>query len=155
LVRIVPAMSPTDSMNQQELKAFLTNTKSPLKLATIDRHGDPVIHPLWYHYDDGRFYLITASNSKKLENAKRQSRVYFCVDTETRPYKGAKGKGTTMIVTDSEKAVRMAEMIITKYMRSLENSLGKFLLGRLRTGQESVVEITQSYYSVWDDSKSP
>jgi nitroimidazol reductase NimA-like FMN-containing flavoprotein (pyridoxamine 5'-phosphate oxidase superfamily) len=155
LVRIIPAMSPTDTMNAAEVDRFLQDSKIPLKLGTIDQHGDPVIHPLWFDYNNGKFYLITASNSKKLQNAMNKSRVYFCVDIETRPYKGVKGKGTLAKVNDLGKAVKLGQRIITKYMGDTDNPLGKFLLNRLKEGKETLVEITPSYFSVWDDSKTP
>jgi len=155
MVRIVPAMSAADSMSETETEEYLRNSKIPLKLGTIDQYGDPVIHPLWYDYSNGKFYLITASTSRKLQNAVARNRIYFCVDTEARPYKGVKGKGTLAKVSDLERAVEVGEKIITKYMGDADNPLGRFLLGRLKEGKETLVEIIPSYFSVWDDSKSP
>lgn len=155
MVRIISAMSQADPMNQVEVERFLRDSKSPLKLGTIDRQGDPVIHPLWYLYDQDKFYMITASDSLKMKNMLKQGPVYFCVDTETRPYKGVKGKGNIAKVADRDNAVRIGEKIITKYMGGVQNPLGKFLIRRLKEGKETLLEITPSYYSVWDDSKSP
>lgn len=155
MTRIIPAMSATDSMSESEVKEFLQNSKIPLKLGTIDDRGDPVIHPLWYNYESDRIYLITATNSRKLKNAASRTKIYFCVDTETLPYKGVKGKGTLARITDPDRAVSMGEKIVTKYMGSVDNSLGRFLMARLREDKEALLEITPHYYSVWDDSKSP
>ena len=154
MVRIIAAMSPRDIMTAGEVDSFLRDSKIPLKLGTIDRHGDPVIHPLWYDYSGGKIYLITASDSRKLQNAMSKSRVYFCVDTETRPYKGVKGKGAVSRVTNVEKAVEIAQRMISKYLGDAENPLGRFLIDRLREGKETLLEISPDYYSVWDDSKS-
>ena len=142
-------------MSEPEIDEYLHANKSPLKLGTIDRFGDPTIHPLWYCYESGRFYLVTASDSKKLENIRSRSKVYFCIDSDDRPYKVVKGKGKAKIVRDSEKALKIGEKIITKYLGGVENSLGRFLVARLKSGKESLVEITPLYFSVWDDSKSP
>jgi nitroimidazol reductase NimA-like FMN-containing flavoprotein (pyridoxamine 5'-phosphate oxidase superfamily) len=142
-------------MSQVEVDRFLEDSGSPLKLGTIDRYGDPVIHPLWYLYEHGRIYLITDTNSRKAKNLNPNAKVYFCVDTETRPYKGVKGKGTVVQVSDPEKAARLGERIISKYMGGADNPLGRSLLGRLREGKETLFEITPRYLSVWDDGKSP
>jgi nitroimidazol reductase NimA-like FMN-containing flavoprotein (pyridoxamine 5'-phosphate oxidase superfamily) len=155
MVRIIPAMSPTDAMSEWEAEEFLRANKSPLKLGTVDKFGDPIIHPLWYVYDQGMFYMVTATDSKKLQNVRKKSKVYFCVDTDTRPYKGVKGKGTLKTIENTAKAIKMGEKIITKYLGGVENPLGKFLLPRLKSGKESLLEITPLYFSVWDDSKSP
>jgi nitroimidazol reductase NimA-like FMN-containing flavoprotein (pyridoxamine 5'-phosphate oxidase superfamily) len=154
LVRIIPAMSPADIMSEFEVDRFLQESRIPLRLGTVDEHRDPVIHPLWYHYEHGRFYLITARDSRKMKNVSRRGPVYFCIDTEARPYKGVKGKGTLAGVEDREKAVRLGEKIVLKYMGNVDNPLGKFLIGRLREGEETLLEITPRFYSVWDDSKS-
>jgi nitroimidazol reductase NimA-like FMN-containing flavoprotein (pyridoxamine 5'-phosphate oxidase superfamily) len=154
LVRSIPAMSPAGSMNQLEITEFLIKARIPLELGTVDHHGDPMIHPLWYYYENGRFYLLTARNSRKLQSIQRQKRVYFCVDIDTRPYKGVKGKGTLAVVNDSEKSVQIGEKLLTKYLDTLEDPLGKSLMNRLRTGLETLLEITPIYFSVWDDSKS-
>lgn len=153
-VRIVPAMSPADAMSEMEVDQFLRESRIPLKLGTIDDQGDPVIHPLWYYYEQERLYLITASNSRKMKNASRAGLVYFCVDTEAPPYKGVKGKGILARIDDREKALKLGEKIVTKYMGSLDNPLGRFLMGRLQDGRETLLEITPRFYSVWDDSKS-
>lgn len=147
-------MSPADAMTEIEVDRFLRESRIPLKLGTIDDQGDPVIHPLWYYYEQGRLYLITASNSRKMKNASRRKLVYFCVDTEARPYKGVKGKGTIARVEDSERAMKLGEKIVTKYLGSLDNPLGRFLMGRLKDGKETLLVITPHFYSVWDDSKS-
>lgn len=101
-------------------------------------------------YDQGRHYLITASDSRKMKNASRRGLVYFCVDTEARPYKGVKGKGTVEWVEDREKTVKLHEKIAAKYVDGVDNSIGRFPMGRLNDGKE----ITPRFYSVWDDSKS-
>ena len=155
MVRIIPAMSPTDNMSQLEVEEFLHSNKSPLKLGTVDKFGDPIIHPIWYYYDQGMFYMVTASDSKKIENGRRKNRIYFCVDIDTRPYKGVKGKGTLKTINDTARAIQMGEKIITKYLGGVDNPLGRYLLPRLKSGKEALLEITPLYFSVWDDSKSP
>ena len=147
-------MSLADAMTEIEVERFLRESRIPLKLGTIDDQGDPVIHPLWYFYEQGRFYLITASNSRKMKNVSRRGLVYFCVDTEARPYKGVKGKGVIARVEDRAKALKLGEKIITKYMGSLDNPLGRSLMGRLEDGRETLLVIIPRFYSVWDDSKS-
>ena len=89
-----------------------------------------------------------------MKNASRIKLVYFCVDTEARPYKGVKGKGTVARVEDIGKAMKLGEKIVTKYLGSLDNPLGRFLMGRLKDGRETLLEITPRFFSVWEDSKS-
>jgi hypothetical protein len=41
----------TIEMNEKELASFLVDNKISLYLVTIDKKGDPYIHPAWYYFD--------------------------------------------------------------------------------------------------------
>jgi PPOX class probable F420-dependent enzyme len=56
--------------------------KQPLNavLATSRRVGAAQLSPIWYLYEDGRFYITCADNSAKARNVRRDSRVSLCID---------------------------------------------------------------------------
>ena len=87
------------------------------------------------------------------EHQGKRSSVYFSIDTDATPNKGVKGKGTAQIITDSKKAILIAEKIVTKYLGDSKSGYGKGLMESVRSGKEFVVEIVPKYYSVWDYSK--
>jgi nitroimidazol reductase NimA-like FMN-containing flavoprotein (pyridoxamine 5'-phosphate oxidase superfamily) len=147
-------MSDTPGMSQSEIEEFFRNSKTLLRLGTIDEKGGPMIHPVWYYYDDERLYILTSKNSRKAKNMERRRKVYFSVDTEIEPYKGVKGKATTSLVKDSAKVQTITERMITKYMGSLDNPGAKYMMDGVKSGSEEVVEIAPAYYSVWDYGKS-
>lgn len=153
-MKIVKAMAQAPGMSQTEVEEFLSNQKIPLRLGTSDRKGDPQIHPVWYHYQNGRLYLMSDKNVRKMRNIKRNSTVYFSVDTDATPNRGVKGKGTAKIMSDLAKTLPIAETIVTKYLGDSKSGYGKGILDSVRNGSEAVVEITPSYYSVWDYSKT-
>ena len=66
-----------------------------LQLATIDEVGDPDIQPVWFEYDKDKksLFIMTPKTSKKAQNIRRKSKIYFSIDDENFPYKGVKGKG--------------------------------------------------------------
>ncbi len=140
-------------MTREEVEDFLSQGKLILRLATVNREGDPEIQPIWYHYANGRLYLMTGPNSRKMQNISRKNRVYFSVDTEISPYKGVKGRGTARTVTDRSLAVSVAEKIGVKYLGSLENPMAKGYRESVRAGKEAVIEITPDFFSVWDYGK--
>lgn len=153
-VKTFKAMQEVPGLSQSEIDEFLRSSKSILHLGTIDQKGEPLIHPVWYHYASNRLYIITDKNSQKAKNMSRKSKVYFSVDTEASPYKGVKGKGTTSTVKDTGKALAIAEKIVAKYMGGLDNPIGKGLMKEVRSGSEVVIEIAPNYYSVWDYGKA-
>ncbi len=140
-------------MSQPEISEFLASSKILLWLGTTDYKGDPMIHPVWYYYMNGKLYFMTNKNTLKVRNINRKKTVYFSVDTEatpTHPNKGVKGKGTATIVKDPRKAVSISEKIVTKYLGDPNGGMGKGLMDEVRKGSEALVEITPSYFSTWD-----
>lgn len=137
-----------------EAEDFLAKQKTPMRLGTVDRDGDPQIHPVWYHFASGRLYLMSDKNVRKIQNIRRKNNVYFSIDTDATPNKGVKGKGTASIVTDSSKMITIAEKIVTKYLGDSKVGYGKGLMESVKNGEEVVVEIIPMYYSVWDYSKT-
>lgn len=152
-MRIVKAMTEAPGMSAVEVEDFLSKQKTPLRLGTSDPNGDPQIHPVWYYYGDGRLYLMSDKNVRKVRNIRKNSTVYFSVDTDATPNRGVKGKGTAKIISESAKTVPIAEKIVTKYLGDSKTGMGKGLVDSVRKGSEVVVEITPRYYSVWDYSK--
>jgi len=152
-VKIVKAPAGGGSMTRSELEDFLSLGKYLLRIATVNHQGDPQIVPIWYHYENGKLYLMTGPNSRKVQNFKRKNRVYFSVDTEISPYKGAKGKATANIVKDNSKAIGIAEKIVGKYLGDPKSAMSQRYIGHVRDGTEIVVELEPEYFSVWDYGK--
>lgn len=140
-------------MTEDEVRNFLSNSKLNVQLGTIDEKGDPNVHPTWYYFDNDRIYIETSKGSKKVQNIKRKNTVYFCIDDETVPYKGVRGKGSVEISDNVNKNLPIAEKIMIKYTGSLENKVAKFLLEAVKNGQSVILEVTPHYYSTWDYSK--
>ena len=80
----------------------------------------------------------------------QNERIYFCIDSDTLPYRGVKGKAIEMIVKDAQKAVELAERIITRYTGRVDNLVGRNLIPAIQSGTEIVIEVVPQYYSVWD-----
>jgi len=136
-------------LTEQQVKEFLGKARLNLQLGTIDEKGEPNIHPIWYAYENDKIYVVTPKKSKKANNALRQKTIYFSIDDESFPYKGVKGKGTIKSLDDINSNVKIAEKIITKYMGSLENDIGRWIINEIRQGNEAVLEITPKFFSAW------
>ena len=52
-------------MTDSEVDRFL-QSKLNMNLATVDEHGLPNVHPVWFYYDRNRMYMLTGNPSKKL-----------------------------------------------------------------------------------------
>jgi len=116
-------------MTKSEIDKFLTSGRSLLRLGTVDKKGDPQIHPVWYYSADDKLCLMTHKRTRKLRNIERRSTVYFCIDTDPTPNRGVKGKGTAHIVKEAGKAPLIVEKIVAKYLGDTTTGLAKGFFG--------------------------
>ena len=140
-------------MEQSEVDIFLSTSKIPLRLGTVDSKGDPMIHPVWFHYVKGKVYLMSDKDTRKVRNIRGKRTVYFSVDTDAEPHKGVKGKGTAAILTDLGKSVPLTEKIVAKYLGDLSTPMAKRMVDGVRNDSTVLVEISPLYFSTWDYSK--
>src|SRR5918994_2757640 len=99
IMKILNASEPGlgESMTEEEVIDFLSNSKLFARLGTIDEKEDPNVHPVWYYFDNDRIYFETGKNSKKVRNIRKRNNIYFCIDETNPPYKEVKGKGKALI----------------------------------------------------------
>lgn len=146
-------MEDVPAMTEAEIPRFLTTGKLLLRLGSKDDHGDPVIHPVWYLFENGKLYIFTGAGSKKAKNVARSSRVYFSIDSDSEPYRGVKGKANATIMKDSRRAVKVGSEIVMKYMGA-DNPFEKNLSKEVNSGESVVIEISPEYFSSWDYGKT-
>ena len=140
------------ALTEDQAVDFLSKNKLNLLLGTIDETGEPNVHPVWYLYQNEKLYVETAKTSKKVKNIRGKNTVYFCVDDETVPYKGVRGKGVVQILEDIKTNMPIAEKIMIKYTGSLDNEIAKFLMDGVKNGFSVLLEITPKYFATWDHS---
>jgi nitroimidazol reductase NimA-like FMN-containing flavoprotein (pyridoxamine 5'-phosphate oxidase superfamily) len=138
-------------MSEREVRRFLTQSRSTLVLGTTDADGSPMIHPVWYYFDNTKtkLYFYTGPALKKATNIKERSAVYFDVDSDRWPYKGVKGKGRARLVSAKGEALSVASKILARYVRKGQ-PLIKSALEKVKTGGYVVFEISPAYFTSWD-----
>ena len=142
-------------LTEEQTVKFLTDKKLNLLLGTVDKIGDPYIHPVWFLYENEKLYVETSKTSKKVQNIRHKNLIYFCIDDENIPYMGVRGKALVKISIDVENNIPIAERIMIKYTGDLENKVAKILMDGVKAGQSSILEINPVYYSTWDHTDSP
>ncbi|MGA7369071.1 MAG: pyridoxamine 5'-phosphate oxidase family protein [Nitrososphaeraceae archaeon] len=155
MMKIIGAIGNAQSMTENEVERFL-ESKLNLQLASTDETGDPNIQPVWFDYDKDKkkLFVMTPKASKKAQNIRRKSKIYFSIDDENFPYKGVKGKGEVIILVDPDKIISIVERINLKYLGTLDHPLAKMLVENTRNGIETVLEITPKFFSAWDFGKT-
>src|SRR5574341_1427268 len=56
------------ALTKSEIDDFLHNTKLNVRLGTVDKKGDPMIHPVWFYYMNDKIYIETSKESQKANN---------------------------------------------------------------------------------------
>jgi len=137
------------TMSEKELDEFLKNGRM-LKIASI-RDNKPHVTPIWYVYQNGKFYISTSSKTRKVKNLKKNKNVAFCLDVGEAfaDVKAVVGSGTAQIVTDTKLASEVDMKIKIKYLGSTDHPIAK----KLAELDDTVIEITPSLKISWDYSK--
>ena len=136
-------------MSEQEIDEFLKNGRM-LKIASV-RNNRPHVTPIWYVYQNGKFYVSTSSKTRKVKNLKRNKNVAFSLDVGEAfaDVKAVVGSGIARIVTDPKLARDIDAKIKIKYLGSTEHPIAK----KLAELDDTVIEITPTATVSWDYSK--
>ncbi len=131
-------------MQQGEINELL-NQPIYLRMAMIDdRDGTPLVHPIWYYYEDGKFFAVSNSGGRKIRSLKKNPEVYFLVDTDDR---GVRGKARAKVIDDPEYAKKIASRNLVRYMGSAESPEAK---DRIELAKNySVIEVTPYFIASW------
>jgi len=147
-MKIINVSEPSlgSSMTEEETRNFLSTGKLFARLGTIDKNGDPNVHPVWYWFENDKIYFETSKSSRKAQSIKNKNTVYFCIDDTNEPYKGVRGKGTASFIEDIEKNLLVLEKILLKYTGSLDNDIAKFLFNSVKSSESIIIEINPRFF---------
>jgi general stress protein 26 len=144
-------------MTEKESKDFLENKDLLIHIGTVDEKGEPMVTPTIYYFDKNldKIYITTQKNSKKVNNLRRKNRIYFCIDDPIPPYRGIRGKATVKVNEDINHNLSITKKLLMRFRGNLEDPTSKWLLSETENGNEIILEISPSYYSTWDYTKTP
>ena len=131
-------------MNKRD--EFLKSQKI-LRLGTVDKNKTPHIAPVWYIYSGRKIYIGTNTATKKAKNAKGNKQVSFCVDVGINAPNiyGVMGQGDANLILEKNKVEKIAQKILLRYFKTLENKSAKELL----EDTNCIIEIKPKKFSVW------
>lgn len=146
-LKLILADPHAKPLSKSEVTQLLARP-SILRLAYLD-DGEPVVHPVWYYYSKGRFFVATDINGEKARSLRKNPVVYFLVDESPKggPTCGVRGRGIAKVIDDSAYATRVTQRNVKRYLGTLTSKASKAVLDM---GPHScVIEITPSYMATW------
>jgi len=125
---------------------FLKSQKI-LRLATIDSSGSPHIVPVWYMYENDKFYVGTNTKTRKARNIKKNAKVAFCVDVGVRSpdIVGIMGTGRARLILKKDLVELISKRILARYFKSLKNKSAQQLLDQT----DCIIQITPRKVTDW------
>jgi PPOX class probable F420-dependent enzyme len=119
-----------ERMTMEECRSFLRSPVRTGKLATVRRDGRPLVVPVWYDLEGEIVVFMTAQDSIKARNLRRDPRVSLCVDDEVTPFAYVELEGTVVMSGDADQALYWATRIGGRYMgQELAETYGKINSG--------------------------
>ena len=123
------------------------NSQKILRLATIDKSGNPHIVPVWYMYQNRKIYIGTNTETQKAKNIKKNSKVAYCVDVgiNSPDIIGVMGVGKAKLILQKTRVKTIAKKILRRYFASLQNKSAQQLL----KDTDCVIEIIPKKVTTW------
>src|SRR5262245_6602334 len=127
-------------MEENEIKELL-NQPIYLRMAMInERDGTPLVHPIWYYYEDEKFFAVSNKTGVKIRSLMKNPEVYFLVDISDR---GVRGRASAKVIDDPEYAKNITSRNLVRYFGSADNPESK---ERVELAKKySVIEITPHF----------
>ena len=79
-------------LSKKEIGQLLTGPNL-LRLAFLDG-GTPMVHPVWFVYEEEKFWIAVDREGAKARSIRENPGVYFLVDVGSSPPRGVRGRGT-------------------------------------------------------------
>ena len=130
----------------QEIRAFLTETTVPIRLACHDINGFPLVCSLWFCYHDDYLWCVSQDASYIVKRLQVDSKVGFDIGVNAPPYCGIRGQGEATLLR--QPSADMLAAMLDRYQIDSRSKLAKWLLGRIDS--EYAIRIDIKKITAWD-----
>ena len=155
-MRILKVDKSAGIMTEREVLDFLGKEREMMRLAMLDTDGYPLVHPVWFVYDDSRLWVTVERTGRKANLLRKTGKVYFTIDKADPQIgsKGVRGRGVAELIEDNSLALDVIRKELLKYRGTLEDDYAKDFLGNVAPTQV-VVKIRPLWFGAWDYGQPP
>jgi hypothetical protein len=120
-----------------------------MRLGVTEPDGTPLVHPVWYTWEQDQFLLHIGTTSSKRTSIDAQPIVYFTVDDAGPGVFGVRGKAMTTIDPDQNRLREVTWAQCDRYTGVGDNETRRFLIGMVDAGDLVLVVLTPRYLATW------
>lgn len=132
----------------EKTEKYLIDTRFPLRLATLNSKGFPLVTSVWYLYDEGLIWCAVQNDSDIAGNIEDDKRCGFEVGPNETPYMGVRGQGIANLIP--ERGKEKLEKLIGRFLDRKNKGLADWLMSR--ADSETAVMIKPEWFFSWDYS---
>ena len=149
-MRIVPAYTipQTGPATRAAVDRFLAAPRL-MRLGVTEPDGTPLVHPVWYTWEQDQFLLHIPTRSHKRTAIEAQPTVYFTVDDKGPSIFGVRGKARASIDPDRERLRKILQDQWDRYVGGSDSEPHRGLMGMVETGDLILVILTPRYLATW------
>jgi nitroimidazol reductase NimA-like FMN-containing flavoprotein (pyridoxamine 5'-phosphate oxidase superfamily) len=147
-VFVMRMIRSSSAWDEHRIKQFLSDTLIPIRLACIDRQGDPLVCSLWYLFAEGALWCATQQSANVTKFLQAEPRCGFEVAPDSMPYHGVRGQGRASL--SSAEGPGMLLRLIDRYLGARDSEFASWLIARSAT--EVAIRIEADWVTSWDFS---
>jgi hypothetical protein len=147
-VRII-GVSGYQAATPAVVDAFLAAPRI-MRLGMTEADSTPLVHPVWYTWQDEQFLLHIGTPSAKRDAIASQPIVYFTVD-DARPGTvfGVRGKARATLALDAARTLAVVRQQCDHYAGAGDTATHRFLVGMAERGELILAVLTPQYLATW------
>jgi len=120
-----------------------------MRLGVTEPDGTPLVHPVWYTWEQAQFLLHIGTTSSKRTAIDAQPTVYFTVDDTGPGIFGVRGKAMATIDLDQDRLREVTWAQCDRYTGIGDNETRRFLMGMVEAGDLVLAVLTPRYLATW------
>ena len=149
-MKIIPVMGKVPA-TRAAIDHFLAAPRL-MRLGVTEPDGTPLVHPVWYTWEQDQFLLHIGTTSSKRTAIDAQPTVYFTVDDiglGTFGVLGVRGKAMATIDPDQGRLREVTWAQCDRYTGVGDNETRRFLMGMVEAGDLILAVLTPRYLATW------
>lgn len=146
-MKIVP-VTGTLPATREAIDAFLAAPRL-MRLGVTEPDGTPLVHPVWYTWEQAQFLLHIGTTSSKRTAIEVQPVVYCTIDDTGPGIFGVRGKATATLDPDQHRLREVMVAQCDRYTGPGDNETRRFLMGMVEAGDLILAVLTPHYLAAW------